>query len=74
MQISPLTKFEISDRGSKMYMPKKFYKIRGSKMYIPKNFYAKTTYSPLLSKKFVRVSRPLPPPLCCALEYRMHFL
>ncbi|MFS7899149.1 hypothetical protein Hanom_Chr00s046160g01776921 [Helianthus anomalus] len=54
-----VAKLEISDRGSKTYISKYFYKTRGSKTYTPKNFYTKTTYSPLLSEKFG--GRPPPP-------------
>ncbi|MFS7984329.1 hypothetical protein Hanom_Chr11g00985221 [Helianthus anomalus] len=42
---------EISDRWSKIYIPKNLYKTVGSKTYTPKNLYTKTTYSPLLSEK-----------------------
>ncbi|MFS7988654.1 hypothetical protein Hanom_Chr11g01037431 [Helianthus anomalus] len=56
-----MAKLEISDRGSKTYIPKYFYKTRGSKTYIPKIFYTKTTYSPLLNEKFVgRLPSPAP--------------
>ncbi|MFS7959524.1 hypothetical protein Hanom_Chr08g00692121 [Helianthus anomalus] len=38
--------------GSKMYIPKSFYRTGGSKTYIPKIFYTKTTYITLLAEKF----------------------
>ncbi|MFS8030504.1 hypothetical protein Hanom_Chr17g01534831 [Helianthus anomalus] len=53
-----VAKLEISDRGSKTYIPKNFYKNGGSKTYIPKNFYTKITYSSLLSEKFEGSAAP----------------
>ncbi|MFS7926234.1 hypothetical protein Hanom_Chr04g00294661 [Helianthus anomalus] len=43
---------KFSSGGSKMYIPKNFYRTGGSKTYIPKNFYTKTTCTTLLSEKF----------------------
>ncbi|KAJ0935962.1 hypothetical protein HanRHA438_Chr03g0125431 [Helianthus annuus] len=54
-----VAKLEISDGGSKSYIPKNFYRTRESKMYIPKNFYTKTTYITLLSEKFGSPPAPL---------------
>ncbi|MFS7910726.1 hypothetical protein Hanom_Chr02g00109581 [Helianthus anomalus] len=46
----PVAKLEFFYRGSKMYIPKKFYRTGGSKTYIPKNFYTKNTYIILLAE------------------------
>ncbi|MFS8008919.1 hypothetical protein Hanom_Chr14g01278531 [Helianthus anomalus] len=48
--------------GSKMFIPKNFYRAGWSKTYIPKNFYTKTTYITLLTEKFGGSSAP-PAPL-----------
>ncbi|MFS7958186.1 hypothetical protein Hanom_Chr07g00675251 [Helianthus anomalus] len=64
-------KLEISDRGSKKYIPKNFYKTGGSKTYIPKNFYTKTTYSPLLSEKFGGQPPPPAPAKKCIASYHV---
>ncbi|MFS7975060.1 hypothetical protein Hanom_Chr10g00876041 [Helianthus anomalus] len=47
--------------GSKMYIPKNFYRTGGSKMYIPKNLYTKSTYITLLSEKFEGSGAPSRP-------------
>ncbi|MFS7907774.1 putative Heat shock protein [Helianthus anomalus] len=51
-------------RGSKTYIPKKFYRTGGSKTYIPKNLYTKTTYITLFAEKFGRSGAPLLISLC----------
>ncbi|MFS7985968.1 hypothetical protein Hanom_Chr11g01004931 [Helianthus anomalus] len=48
----PLAELQISEEGSKTYIPKNFYRTGGSKTYIPKQFYTKTTYITLLGEKF----------------------
>ncbi|MFS7979909.1 hypothetical protein Hanom_Chr10g00933241 [Helianthus anomalus] len=55
-----VAKLEISDKGSKTYIQKNFYRTRRSKTYIPKYFYTKTTYITLLSEKFGGSSVPCP--------------
>ncbi|MFS7976055.1 hypothetical protein Hanom_Chr10g00887971 [Helianthus anomalus] len=57
-----VAKLEVFVGGSKMYIPKKFYRIGRSKTYIPKDSYTKTTYTTLLSEKF-RGSGAPPGPL-----------
>ncbi|MFS7925220.1 hypothetical protein Hanom_Chr04g00282011 [Helianthus anomalus] len=47
-----MAKLDPNDGGSKMYIPKKFYRIERSKTYIPKYLYMITKYITLLREKF----------------------
>ncbi|MFS7974071.1 hypothetical protein Hanom_Chr09g00864151 [Helianthus anomalus] len=55
-----MAKLEISDRGSKTYIPKIYIKPGVKNVYIKKFLY-ETTYSPLLNKKFGGSAAPSRP-------------